>query len=162
MTNQQTLPVEDRFAIFEQMNLHQQHIDAGWGREQAEAYASLYWPEGKMIVRDIRDVTFEGPEGLRRMYDYAHSVFPIEKWSHDLGPFRIEGGGNSATAHWRWIVRWRQEIQGVVSTGTYVDTWEKRDGAWKCLVRTSDIDQNWPAQTFQPYVDRQDELFRAS
>ncbi len=162
MPDTQQLSVEDRFAIFEQMNLHQQSIDAGWGREQAAAYVDLYWPGGKMIVRDIRDVTFEGADGLKRMYDYAHSVFPIEKWSHDMGPFRIEGSGSRATARWRWAVKWRHEIQGTVSTGTYVDQWEKRDGIWKCLERISDIDQNWPAQTFKPYVDRQDSLFRES
>ncbi len=162
MDDANTLPVEDRFAIFEQMNLHQKRIDAGWGREQAGAYVDLYWPEGKMTVRDLRDALFDGPEGLKRMYDYAHSVFPIEKWSHDLGPFSIEGSGNHATANWRWIVKWRHEIQGTVSTGIYEDSWEKRGGVWKCVERLSTIDQNWPLQTFQPYVDRQDELFRES
>lgn len=162
MSDYRPLSVEDRFAIFEQMNLHQQRIDASWGRQQAQDYVDLYWPEGKMTVRDLRDVTFDGPAELKRMYDYAHSVFPIEKWSHDLGPFRIEGSASKATAHWRWTVKWRHEIQGTVSTGTYDDVWEKRDGVWKCLERTSNIDQNWPAQTFQPYVDRQDKLFRES
>ena len=162
MTNGSPLSVEDRFAIFEQMNLHQQRIDAGWGRAQAEAYADLYWPEGSFTVIDLRHQVFAGPEQLRTMYDYAHSVLPIEKWSHDLGPFSIEGQGDRAKGRWRWIVRWRHEIQGLVSTGTYEDDWEKRGGVWKCLQRTSQIDQNWPAQTFQPYVDRQDQLFRAS
>ena len=109
-----------------------------------------------MTVNDVRHVTFEGPVELKRMYDYAHSVFPIHKWSHDLGPFSIEGSGDRATATWRWIVNWRSEVQGVVSTGIYHDVWEKRDGVWKCVERTSDIDQNWPLQAFQPYVDRQD------
>ena len=162
MANETNLTLEDRFTIFEQMNRHQQAIDAGWGREQAEAYCDLYWPEGKFTVIDLRHQTFEGAKGLKEMYDYAHSVFPIEKWSHDMGPFSIEGSGNRATAHWRWVVKWRQEIQGTVSTGTYDDVWEKRDGVWKVLERTSTIDQNWPEVTFKPYSDRGDELFRAS
>ena len=41
----QKLPVEGRSAIFERMNLHQQRIDASWGREQAAAYADPYWSE---------------------------------------------------------------------------------------------------------------------
>ena len=158
----QTLSVEDRFAIFEQMNLHQVAIDSGWGREQAAAYVDLYWDGGKFTVIDLRHQTFEGADELKKMYDYAHSVFPMDKWSHDLGPFRVEGGGNRAVAHWRWVVKWRREIQGTVSTGTYDDSWEKRDGVWKCVERTSTIDGNWPAQLFQPYVDRAGELFRAS
>ncbi len=32
-----------------------------------------------MIVNDLRNVTFNGPEELKHMYDYAHSVFPIAK-----------------------------------------------------------------------------------
>ena len=162
MSEGQALTLEDRFVIFEQMNLHQQRIDGGWGLEQAQAYVDLYWPEGKFTVIDLRHQTFEGADGLKQMYDFAHSVFPIEKWSHDMGPFSIEGSGNRANAHWRWAVKWRHEIQGTVSTGIYDDVWEKRGGVWKCLERTSSIDQNWPAQTFQPYVDKQDERFRAS
>ena len=162
MSNATTLSVQDRFEIYEQMNLHQITIDTGWGRTQASAYVDLYWPEGQFKVIDLRRQTFAGAEGLKQMYDYAHSVFPIEKWSHDMGPFQIKGSGDRATVHWRWLVRWRKEIQGTVSTGTYDDVFEKRDGVWKCLERTSTIDQNWPHQAFQPYVDRQDELFRAS
>ena len=60
------------------------------------------------------------------------------------------------------VMKWRREIQGTVSTGVYDVVWEKRGGEWRCLERTSTIDQNWPAQTFQPYVDQQDQLFRAS
>ncbi len=158
----QALSVEDRFAIFEQMNRHQQCIDNDASHASAMMYVALYWPEGRMTVNDVRHVSFDGPEGLKRMYDYAHSVFPIHKWSHDLGPFSIEGSGNHATAKWRWVVRWRHEIHGTVSTGLYHDTWEKRDGIWKCLERTSDVDQNWPLHTFQPYVDQEKELFRES
>ncbi|WP_419728967.1 nuclear transport factor 2 family protein [Lichenicola sp.] len=162
MKDPEPLSVEDRFAIFEQMNLHQQAIDAGWGLDQARAYVDLYWPDGKFTVIDLRHTTFEGADGLKRMYDYAHSVFPIEKWSHHMGPFRIDGRGDTATAHWRWLVRWSRETQGIVSTGTYDDNWEKRNGVWKCLERTSSVDGNWPLHTFQPYVDRQDELYRES
>ena len=156
------LTVQDRFEIFELMNRHQQSIDADASRASALAYVDLYWPEGKMTVNDVRHVTFEGPEGLKRMYDYAHSVFPIHKWSHDMGPFSIEGDGDRATARWRWVVKWRHEIQGTVSTGIYHDVWEKRNGIWKCLERTSDCDQNWPATTFQPYVDQDGTTFRES
>lgn len=162
MSDNQSLPFEDRFAIFEQMNLHQRRIDDSWGREQAQAYVDLYWPGGIFHVHDLRDQTFTGDEGLKQLYDYAHSVFPIEKWSHTMGPFSITGSGNQATADWRWLVMWRHEIQGIVSSGLYHDTWEKRDGIWKVVERTSTIDQNWPAQLFQPYVDREEELFRAS
>ena len=158
----ETLSFQDRFEIFELMNRHQQCIDGDASRASAMAYVDLYWPEGKMTVNDIRHVTFEGPEGLKRMYDYAHSVFPLHKWSHDMGPFSIEGSGNQARARWRWVVKWRHEVQGTVSTGIYNDVWEKRGGVWKCLERTSDCDQNWPAATFQPYVDQEGERFRAS
>lgn len=93
MTDTQTLPVEDKFAIYEQMNLHQVTIDTVWGREQADAYVDLYWPEGKFTVIDLRHQTFASPEELKKMYDYGYSVFPIQKWSHDwsgpLAPGRI-------------------------------------------------------------------------
>ena len=152
----------DRFMIFEQMNLHQQCIDQDGSRESALRYVDLYWPEGKMTVNDVRHVSFSGAVELKRMYDYAHSVFPIHKWSHSMGAFSIEGSGDEATGRWRWIVSWRHEVQGTVSTGIYTDRWQKRDGMWKCLERTSDVDQNWPLQLFQPCVDREQELFRES
>ncbi len=65
-------------------------------------------------------------------------------------PLSIEGGGDHVTARWRWVVHWRAEVQGVVSTGLYSDRFEKGRGRWKCLERVSDIDSNWPAQLFQP------------
>ncbi|MGI4877188.1 MAG: nuclear transport factor 2 family protein [Janthinobacterium lividum] len=144
------------------MNLHQQYIDNDASRASALKYVDLYWPEGRMTVNDVRHVTFSGPDELKRMYDYAHSVFPIHKWSHDMGPFSITGSDTVATSRWRWIVNWRREVRGGVSTGIYTDRWEKRDGLWKCLERTSDIDENWPLELFQPYVDRESELFRES
>lgn len=144
------LSVEDRFQIYEQMNLHQIIIDTGWGREQAQAYVGLYWPEGKFTVIDLRHQTFEGHDALKQMYDYGHSVFPLDKWSHDMGPFRIEGGGGRATVHWRWVVKWRREIQGTVSTGTYDDVFEKRDGIWKCLERTRRSTRTGLLRRFNP------------
>ena len=45
---------------------------------------------------DLRELIFEGPEGMKQMYDYAHSVFPIEKWYHSMGPFEITGTGDDA------------------------------------------------------------------
>ena len=50
----------------------------------------------------------------------------------------------------------------MVSTGTYQDRFEKRDGAWKCLERISDIDPNWPVTLFQPWIDAAGQTFRAS
>ncbi len=58
------------------------------------------------------------------------------------------------------VVNWRADGQGGVSTGIHTDRFEKRGGRWKCLERVSDIDSDWPAQLFQPYADRADELFR--
>ena len=57
-----TLTVTDRFKILEQLNLHQRLIDTPWGRESAQRYADLYWPEGKLNVNDLRTNTFEGPK----------------------------------------------------------------------------------------------------
>ena len=45
------LSVQDRFEILEQLNLHQRLIDRGWGKENAQAYVDLYWPEGKIQCR---------------------------------------------------------------------------------------------------------------
>lgn len=162
MTEGQPLTFEDKFAIFEQMNLHQVIIDEGWGAEQVQKQADLYWDGGKFTVIDLRNETFEGPERLKQMWDYAHSVFPMDRWFHDMGRWKIEGSGNRATGNWRWFVRWKREVQGIVSTGVYDDVWEKRNGIWKCLERTSTSDPNWPLQIFQPYVDKADETFRAS
>ncbi len=162
MADQSVLTTEHRFTIFEQLNQHQRRIDTPWGRESVDKYLDLYWPEGSFVVNDLRHSVFTGAEGLKQMFDYAHSVFPLDKWFHTMGCFEIEGNGTFATAQWRWCVNWKAEGQGVVSTGTYRDKFERRNGIWKCLERVSDIDPNWPAALFQPWIDRGHETFRAS
>ncbi|MFJ7060779.1 NAD(P)-binding domain-containing protein [Streptomyces microflavus] len=152
----------DRFEIFEQLTLHQRRIDNDASRASVDSYVDLYWPEATFTVHDLRTQTFTGPEGLKSLYDFAHSVFPLEKWFHDVGWFEIDGGGDTAAVTWRWRVNWKESNEGVVSTGTYQDRFERRDGVWKVIDRISDIDPNWPAALFQPYLDRQDELFASS
>ncbi|MBC7926238.1 MAG: nuclear transport factor 2 family protein [Bryobacteraceae bacterium] len=152
----------DRFTIFEQLNMHQRCIDNGWGREQAKMYNDLYWPEAKFHVNDLRTSTFSGTDGLKQMFDYAHSVFPMEKWSHSMGAFEISGSGDRAEAHWRWVVSWKADQVGTVSSGTYDDVYERREGVWKCLERTSMTDPNWPQELFQPFLDAADRTFKAS
>ena len=63
---------------------------------------------------------------------------------------------------WRWIVNWQEDHQGVLSTGTYRDKFQKRHGVWKCLERISDNDPNWPAGLFQPWVDQAESTFKTS
>jgi len=162
MTQNQDLKSSDRFDIFEQLHLHQHCIDNDASLASVQKYLDLYWPEAKFTVHDLRLATFEGPEGLKQLYDYAHSVFPLHQWSHSVGSFRIEGGGDEATVEWRWIVSWKAEKEGVVSTGTYTDRFQKRDGRWKCLERVSAVDPNWPAALFQPFVDNDKTTFRSS
>ena len=99
---------------------------------------------------------------MKRMFDYAHSAFPMDKWFHSMGAFEISGSGDRAEAHWRWIVSWKAEHVGTVSTGTYDDVFERRDGVWKCLERTSKTDPNWPKDLFQPFLDAADITFKAS
>ena len=156
------LTTSDRFEIFEQLNRHQHYIDNDPSLVSAQKYQSLYWPEGRMTVNDVRHVTFEGPAGMKQMYDYAHSVFPLHDWSHSMGVFAIEGAGNEATVVWRWVVSWKAGKEGVVSTGTYSDKFEKRNGEWKCLERISNIDPNWPGALFQPFVDEEKQTFKSS
>lgn len=157
-----SLTPDDRFCLLEQLNLHQRRIDTPWGAESAAAYVELYWPEGKFVLNDLRHTEFSGPAALKQMFDYAHSVFPLDKWFHTMGPFEIAGDNTRATVQWRWLVNWKEGNQGVVSTGTYADLFEKRDGIWKCLERTSNIDPNWPAALFQPWIDAAQTSFRAS
>lgn len=156
------LSVQDRFEIFEQLNLHQHYIDVPFGIDSVRKYQSLYWPEGKFTVHDLRSQVFEGSDGMKKMFDYAHSVFPIGKWFHTMGPFQIEGSANEATVEWRWIVSWREDQVGTVSTGTYTDRFQKRNGTWKCLERVSQTDPNWPADMFQLYVDKANQSSRES
>ncbi|PQZ60261.1 MULTISPECIES: nuclear transport factor 2 family protein [unclassified Microbacterium] len=156
------LSAQDRFEIFEQLTLHQRYIDNDASRESAEKYVSLYWPDSQFTVNDLRTQTFNGPAELKNLYDYAHSVFPLNKWFHEVVWFEITGSGDQASVAWRWRVNWKEGGQGVVSTGTYDDVFERRDGLWKPLTRVSNIDPNWPAELFKPFVDRQDELFKAS
>lgn len=158
----QGLTVQDRFEIFEQLGLHQHYIDAPFGIESVRQYQSLYWPEGTFTVHDLRSQVFAGYDGLKQMFDYAHSVFPLGKWFHTMGPFEIRGAGDEATAEWRWIVSWREGDVGTVSSGTYSDRFQRRGGVWKCLERVSDTDANWPANLFQPFVDRASETLRVS
>jgi hypothetical protein len=156
------LTVGDRFEIFEQLNLHQHCIDNDGSLESARKYQDLYWPEAKFTVHDLRHITFEGPDGLKQLYDYAHSVFPLHKWRHSRGTFVIQGAGDAATVVWRWVVSWKDERQGTVSTGTYQDRFERRHGRWKCLERTSTVDPNWPTAMFQACVDKENEMFKKS
>ena len=156
------LSVQDRFEIFEQLNRHQRYIDNDAGLDSVHKYQSLYWPEGKFILHDVRHTTFEGPAGIKQLYDYAHSVFPLDQWKHSMGHFVIDGAGDDATVEWQWVVSWRAGVQGTVSTGTYTDRFQKRGGQWKCLERTSGVDPNWPTPLFQPYVDQEKTRFKAS
>ena len=156
------LSLLDRFAIFEQLNLHQCYIDRGWGQEQVSAYNGLNWPEAKFTVYDLRTTTFVGPSGMKQMFDYAHSVFPMDRWFHSMGTFEIAGSGDRAEAHWRWVVSWKAGGIGTVSTGTYDDLFERREGIWRCLERTSRSDPNWPKDVFQPFLDKAEQTFRAS
>ena len=57
----QPLTLLDRFAIYEQMSLHQALIDTDLTCANARAYADLYWPEGSFRVIDPnRDSTVVG------------------------------------------------------------------------------------------------------
>jgi hypothetical protein len=162
MRSGQPLTVADRFEILEQLQRHQRSIDSDGSRASALKYVALYWPEAKFTVHDLRHMTFEGPEGLKKLYDYAHSVFPLHKWFHTVGSFDVRGYGDTAEVSWRWIVSWRDEKIGTVSTGTYDDRFERRNGVWKCLERVSNVDPNWPAPMFQGWVDRENETFKSS
>ncbi|NHZ42232.1 hypothetical protein F1609_18945 [Massilia sp. CCM 8693] len=162
MTYQTPLSTSDRFEIFEQLNLHQRYIDNDASLASAQTYIGLYWPEAEFSVKDIRENVFRGVAGLKQLYDYAHSVFPLHLMRHALGTFVIDGGDNVALVEWNWIVTWKAEKEGVVSTGTYTDRFEKRNGVWKCLARASNVDPNWPADLFQPWVDQQETTFKAS
>jgi hypothetical protein len=162
MGSGQALTAVDRWEIFEQLQRHQRCIDNDASRTSALMYVELYWPEARFTVHDLRHTSFDGPAGLKQLYDYAHSVFPLHKWFHSVGSFEIRGRDDSAEVSWRWIVSWRDENSGTVSTGTYDDRFERRNGAWKCLERVSNIDPNWPAAMFKPWVDRETETFRAS
>jgi hypothetical protein len=162
MGSERALTAMDRFEIFEQMQRHQRCIDNDGSRESAMKYVDLYWPGSKFTVHDLRHTTFEGPEGLKQLYDYAHSVFPLHKWFHSVGSFDIGGEGDYAEVSWRWIVSWREEKIGTVSTGTYDDRFERRNGVWKCLQRVSNIDPNWPAPMFQAWVAKEKETYKSS
>jgi hypothetical protein len=162
MGSGQPLTVADRFELFEHLQRHQRCIDNDGSRTSAMKYVDLYWPEAKFTVHDLRDTTFERPEGLKKLYDYAHSVFPLHKWFHTVGSFDIRGEGDTAEVFWQWIVSGREEKIGTVSTGTYDDRFERRNGVWKCLERVSNIDPNWPASMFQSWVDRENETFKSS
>jgi SnoaL-like domain len=162
MASSNRLTSEDRFEIFEQINLHQRYIDNDASRESATKYVSLYWEDATFTVIDIRRAEFNGMDGLKQLYDYAHSVFPLHKMRHALGTLVIEGTGNDATAEWNWIVTWKDEKQGFLSTGTYSDKFQKRNGVWKCSSRISNVDPNFPATVFQPWIDQGETTFKAS
>ncbi|KAL8710654.1 MAG: hypothetical protein Q9220_004878 [cf. Caloplaca sp. 1 TL-2023] len=164
------LTLLDRFAIYEQMSLHQSLIDTDLTCANAHAYADLYWPEGSFRVIDPnRDSTVTGDREIRSNFDYAHSVFPLYQWRHSVGAFQISPiPANSsnpslqAAAFWKWRVDWKANTTGVVSTGTYNDVFEKRGGEWKVLSRVSRDDPNWPLYIFAPYADNEKNLYRSS
>lgn len=135
-------------------SLHQAYIDLDPGCSNSKKYASLYWPDGTFRVIDEksgRDATFEGEKGVRQIFDYAHSVFPLYQWQHSMGVFEISAASSNsedlkADVKWKWRVEWKANATGTVSTGFYNDVFEKRDGVWKVLHRQSTDDPNWPIQ----------------
>ncbi|KAJ3496958.1 hypothetical protein NLG97_g2275 [Lecanicillium saksenae] len=174
-----SLSALDRFSIFEQINLHQAYIDNNLTCDNAKLYASLYWPEGTFRVIDPnRDATVAGDKGIRGIYDYAHSVFPLSQWRHSVGLFQISNepipnfpappvsaspqGCERAFVYWHWRVDWKANTTGVVSTGTYSDVFEKRGQEWKLLAKVSRDDPNWPLYLFAPYITSQNETFQSS
>ena len=165
----QELTVADKFTIYEQMNKHQAYIDHEGTCADAKQYADLYWPEGTFRVIDPnRDATVTGHVGIRSNYDSAHSIFPLYMWRHSVQAWEITeanaapSGAERADAYWKWRVDWKANISGVVSTGTYTDVFEKRNGDWKVLHRTSRDDPNWPLYIFAPYSANADRLFKSS
>ena len=149
------LTAVDRFEIFTQMNLHQAYIDLESGCDNSKLYASLYWPDCTfhvMYEKSGRNQPFHGLKGVRQIFDYAHSVFPLYQWQHSMGIFEISetdvtsSAEAAANARWKWRVDWKANTTGVVSTGYYNDVFEKRDGLWKVLKRTSTDDPNWPIE----------------
>lgn len=161
----ESLTLLDRFAIYEQLALHQTYIDNPSDCVYAQRYASLYWPEGSFTVIDPdRETTFTGPTEMRMNYDYAHSVFPLYQWAHSIPVWEITESNvtDQANVHWRWRVDWKSNTTGVVSTGTYDDIFEKRGSIWKCLKRVSRDDPNWPLYLFAPYSANENSTFRSS
>jgi hypothetical protein len=158
------LTFEGHFEIFTQLNLHQAYIDHDASSASAEQYVNLYWPEAnRTVLNPDRETLFSGPDGLKMNIDFAHSVFPLSQWAHSLGPFEItDVGGGIANTHWRWRVDWQANTTAVVSIGYYDDVFEKRNETWKCLVRVSHDDPNWPLYLFAPYSLNADRLFKAS
>lgn len=159
------LTATDRFEIYEQLNLHQTYIDNAPDCVYALKYVSLYWPEASFTVIDPdRETTFTGPKEMQQNYDFAHSVFPLASWYHSVPVWEIIESkvSNQAITHWRWRVDWKANSTGVVSTGTYDDIFEKRNGVWKCLKRVSRDDPNWPLWLFAPYSANENNTFRSS
>ena len=61
LSQKPSLTLLDRFAIYEQMHLHQTFIDTDQTCANSRAYANLYWPEGSFRVIDPnRDNTVNG------------------------------------------------------------------------------------------------------
>lgn len=71
-------------------------------------------------------------------------------------------GCERAYVHWNWRVDWKANATGVVSTGTYDDVLEKRNGEWKILAKVSRVDANWPLYLFAPYVASQQTTFQST
>ena len=104
----QGLQLMDRFAIYEQMALHQTYIDNDQSCEKAHLYASLYWPEASFRVIDPnRDITVTGHQEIRGNFDSAHSVFPLYMWRHSVGAFEIQPQASSAEGHQRAKAFWK-------------------------------------------------------
>ncbi len=140
----------DKLDITEQIHRHQRYIDNDASPASARKYADLYWPDATFHTLYTNPVgLYQGTDSIRQLYDYAHSAFPIDQQKHLVSTMVLEGDGNEATVEWYWIVMWRKAFTGLVSSGTYVDRFQKRDGVWKCLERKHAVDDNWP----RPYFD---------
>lgn len=167
-----TLSTDDQVAIINQINLHQVYIDGTRSYADAANWLSLYWPEATFTNTDKfgtssrSGANISDDQGLKYFYDFDHSVFPLDDWFHSVGAWHFVDLNNTtatqAGIHWRWRVDWKANTTGVVSTGTYDDVFEKRNGTWKCLMRTSIADPNWSDYLFRPYYETASVRFQSS
>lgn len=131
---QTSLTTSDQLTIVNQINLHQTYIDADSSYASAVRWLSLYWPEATFTANDkFGTVSRTGADpinddGIKYLYDFDHSVFPLSDWFHSLGPHQFvdfDGSGtpvynaqNQTRVHWRWRVDWKVNTTGQSASRT--------------------------------------------
>lgn len=94
-----------------------------WHSFQNRIRSLKQWSVLLLISVSLTLLTVILVDGMKYLYDFHHSVFPIGDWFHTLGVYQfididtttltpVYGPNNQTRLHWRWRVDWKVNTTG--------------------------------------------------